>query len=110
MLVYVVVLFAISTVEIGCNVKLNELMFIDNRAFPGGPVAWYAANFNVPVSTAANAAYITGNFLADALLVGVYGLVVNLYVDDPLALEDVYAVGLVPRHFLSFHCIPWVYR
>ncbi|KAI0663838.1 hypothetical protein C8Q70DRAFT_953067 [Cubamyces menziesii] len=68
MLVYVVVLFAISTVEIGCNVKLNELMFIDNRAFPGGPVAWYAANFNVPVSTAANAAYITGNFLADALL------------------------------------------
>lgn len=66
---YVFLLFLMGTVNLACNTKMAQLMFIDNRAFPGGPNAWFFANYNNTNNTAGNASYIIANFLADGLLV-----------------------------------------
>lgn len=112
MLAYVLALFTTSTVVIGCNVRINELMFIDNRAFPGGPNAWYEHFFDIPVSIVANAAYIIGNCLADGLLVrhALHGAIVLHCTNKLAVMENVYAMGLTAGRFHSLHYFPWVYR
>lgn len=62
-------LFAMGTVNLACNTKMTELMFIDNRGYPGGPNGWFIAYYSEGVNTAGNVAYIVANFLADGLLV-----------------------------------------
>ncbi len=66
---YVFLLFLMGTVNLACNTKMTQLMFIDNRAFPGGPNAWFFANYNNTNNTTGNASYIIANFLAYGLLV-----------------------------------------
>ncbi|KAI0649022.1 hypothetical protein C8Q79DRAFT_1007597 [Trametes meyenii] len=65
---YVCVLFIMGTINLACNTKLAQLMFIDNRAYPGGPNAWFFANYSLSVNTAGNGSYIIANFFADGLL------------------------------------------
>ena len=60
-------MFVTGTVNFACNTRVTQLMFIDNRGFPGGPMAWFFANY--PMNTAGNAGYVVANFFADALLV-----------------------------------------
>ena len=62
-----------GTVNLACNTRMTQLMFIDNRAFPGGPNAWFNANYSNGVNTAGNASYIIANFFADSLLVSLRG-------------------------------------
>ena len=62
-------LFAMGTVNLACNTKMTELMFIDNRGYPGGPNGWFIAYYSEGVNTAGNVAYSVANFLADGLLV-----------------------------------------
>lgn len=66
---FIFLLFLMGTINLACNTKMNQLMFIDNRDFPGGPNAWFFTNYNSGINTAGNAAYIIANFLADGLLV-----------------------------------------
>lgn len=45
-------------------------IFIDNINFPGGPVGFNTAvEYSLPSPIVSNAAYISGNVFADALLV-----------------------------------------
>ncbi|KAI0649025.1 hypothetical protein C8Q79DRAFT_488197 [Trametes meyenii] len=68
LLVYVFALFALGTINFAGNTRITQLMFIDNRAYPGGPNAWFKANYNNVNVTDGNAAYIIANFMADGLL------------------------------------------
>ena len=44
-------------------------MFIDNRAYPGGPNAWFFAFYSAGTNTAGNSSYVVANALADGVLV-----------------------------------------
>ncbi|KLO11089.1 hypothetical protein SCHPADRAFT_831580 [Schizopora paradoxa] len=65
----VCLLFAMGTLNNGCGIKFTELMWIDDRNFPGGPPAWILANFNNSNNVVEEAAYIVANFVADASLI-----------------------------------------
>ncbi|KAI0749659.1 hypothetical protein C8Q80DRAFT_1101643 [Daedaleopsis nitida] len=65
---FTIIMFAMGTLNFACNTRMTELMFIDNRAFPGGPMAWFITNYADGVNTAGNAGYIIANFFADGLL------------------------------------------
>lgn len=69
LITFIWILFVMGTINFACNTRMTQLMFIDNRAFPGGPMAWFMTNYGNGVNTAGNAGYIIANFLADALLV-----------------------------------------
>ena len=66
---FIWIMFAMGTVNLARTTRMTQLMFIDNRASPGGPNAWFTANYSNGVNTAGNAAYIIANFFADSLLV-----------------------------------------
>ncbi len=69
LLLFISTLFAMGTINLACNTKMTQLMFIDNRGFPGGPNAWFFAFYSDGINTAGNASYIIANFLTDGLLV-----------------------------------------
>ena len=58
-----------GTLNFACNTRMNQLEFIDNRNFPGGPNAWFFSFYSYGVNTAGNVGYIVANFFADGLLV-----------------------------------------
>ena len=66
---FVLVMFVTGTVNFACNTRMTQLMFINNRGFPGGPMAWFFTNYAMDTNTAGNAGYVIANFFADALLV-----------------------------------------
>ncbi|TBU51881.1 hypothetical protein BD310DRAFT_890234 [Dichomitus squalens] len=65
---FISLLFAMGTVNLACNTRMTQLMFIDNRAFPGGPNAWFFAFYSLGTNTAGNASYVVANALADGVL------------------------------------------
>lgn len=69
MLAFVCVLFAVTTVGTGAGMKWAELVWIDNRGFPGGPAAYILTNFSNPMNILSFASYVVGNFMTDLLLV-----------------------------------------
>ena len=71
LLTLITLLFALATVNMACNTRMNQLEFIDNRNFPGGPNAWFFTFYSLGVNTAGNAAYVVANVLTDGLLVSI---------------------------------------
>ncbi|KAM5531778.1 hypothetical protein V8D89_014548 [Ganoderma adspersum] len=67
-LAFIFVLFAMGTIDVACNTRMTQLMFIDNRAYPGGPNAWFSAFYSIGVNTAGNTSYVVANALADGVL------------------------------------------
>jgi hypothetical protein len=53
-LVYVCVIFTLGTVGFGGQVKFDELTFIQNRNFPGGPLAYNLLMYNEKVNVMSN--------------------------------------------------------
>lgn len=105
-------LFAMGTINVGCNTKMMQLSFIDNRAYPGGPNAWFFAYYSDNINTTGNISYIIANFLADGLLVGIVRLreftlrILNM---RRLALENICRVEYALGHRFPFCCISRVY-
>jgi hypothetical protein len=62
-------MFILGTIFVGANTKVNELSFVDNRNFPGGPNAYLAANYNSHPNLLGNTMFVIANWLADSLLV-----------------------------------------
>jgi len=60
--------FALGTIQLAAQVKFGELVWIDYRNFPGGPVAWYKGHYDNVFNTLEFAGFISANFLADAVL------------------------------------------
>ena len=69
MLIFGFVLFAVNTVGTAAGMKWVELIWIDNRGFPGGPAAFIMNDFSNSMNILSFAAYVVGNILTDLLLV-----------------------------------------
>ncbi|KNZ78859.1 hypothetical protein J132_09542 [Termitomyces sp. J132] len=68
-LLYVTALFSLACVNVALNIRFNELVYIDNRGYPGGPLAFLLQQQAVPVNIAGNSETIVISFLSDALLI-----------------------------------------
>ena len=89
---FIWVMFATGAINLACTTRMTQLMFIDNRAFPGGPNAWFNANYSNGANTAGNAAYIIANFFADSLLVSTRVMTEKASLMHATAVENVRSV------------------
>ncbi|KAH7107311.1 hypothetical protein BKA62DRAFT_682985 [Auriculariales sp. MPI-PUGE-AT-0066] len=65
---FILLLFLGSTVFVVTNYIWSQLMWIDARAYPGGPPAFFSEQFGIWINTVSNSALAFNNFLLDALL------------------------------------------
>jgi len=68
-LVFVTVLFALATVNIALNIRFAQAVYILNRGYPGGPLAYLLEQQAVPTNIAGNAEAVVIAFLSDGLLI-----------------------------------------
>jgi hypothetical protein len=66
--IYVLLLFTMGNVGNAANIKVGEVIWIDNRNFPGGPNAFYAQGGG-PFNNTANVVYIINSWFQDGMLV-----------------------------------------
>ena len=59
MLAYICVLFTLGTVGFGGQVKFNEMMFVQYRDFPGGPLGFNFGMYNTDSSNMATTSYVS---------------------------------------------------
>lgn len=72
-LTYVFVLFALGTVGNAANAKIQELAFVYNRNYPGGPSNYLVEQSTVnPLTLTGTASYIIASWMEDGLLVSLY--------------------------------------
>jgi len=65
---YTCVIFTVGIVFIGMNMHELQLMFIDNREFPGGPIAYELSHYSDADFVIANSCAIIAGWLADGFL------------------------------------------
>ncbi|KAK0438634.1 hypothetical protein EV421DRAFT_1738388 [Armillaria borealis] len=80
---YVVLLVLLSTIYTACNIHSNEMAWIDERGYPGGPLEYQLEQSNTATIVVANVAAITITFLADSCMVSTH-LVAALEVLHPV--------------------------
>ncbi|KZV64550.1 hypothetical protein PENSPDRAFT_668999 [Peniophora sp. CONT] len=68
LLAYVLVMFSLGTAAIFCHLHWVQQFLIDNRNFPGGPLAYDAAFYANAGNIAGVACYFIMNWMADGLL------------------------------------------
>ena len=68
-LIFVFLLFALGTVNICFNMHFGQMVWIDNRNYPGGPYAYLVQQEGNTLLTAGDAESILVSLLADGLLV-----------------------------------------
>ena len=59
MLAYICVLFTLGTVGFGGQLKFNEMMFVQYRDFPGGPLGFQFGMYNIGVGNMGTASYVS---------------------------------------------------
>ena len=76
LLAYTTFLFVLGTIFTGCNLRVRQLSYIDNRGFPGkppslppGPIGYTLLSQSKPTSMLSNASFTVANWMADGLLV-----------------------------------------
>lgn len=69
LLAYITVLFILNSLYAAFTARGDELNYIDDRNYPGGPVGYFNNSGNVPVNLGAQIVYFLGTFFADALQV-----------------------------------------
>ena len=69
LLIYVCVIFILSTLAMASQAEMTQLGFIDDRDFPGGPAAYEKLEFSIPVSSLGNYCVCMMNWFSDILLV-----------------------------------------
>lgn len=72
-LIFNSLLFAIGTINLACSIKFNEDAWINEREYPGGPYEFIVQQQSRPILTLGNTASILASFMADGLLVHVFG-------------------------------------
>ncbi|KAI0919677.1 hypothetical protein AcW1_003132 [Taiwanofungus camphoratus] len=80
-LVFICCVFFMATINICCSINFNERAWIDDRNFPGGPLAFFSERQSLPVNVASIATSVITLFLADSLLIyRCHALWKNLYI------------------------------
>jgi len=65
---YVFAMWTLATVGLAGTAKFNQMVFVDDRDFPGGPNAFTGAFYSTWVNMLSFAAYIVMNWMASALV------------------------------------------
>ena len=68
-LAYITVLFILESLVMASSTWVIESMFIPNRNYPGGPIAWFLAAGNAPLNVAFFASFFILTFMSDLLVV-----------------------------------------
>jgi len=68
MIAYITLNFILGSIGNAANIKFNEMVFIDDRDFPGGPNAYFTAENSVTINVLAYAVYIVNTWTQDGLL------------------------------------------
>lgn len=71
LLFYITLLFVIESIYTAVQARTVQLMYIDNRNYPGGPWAYFLATQNLPVNVMFYATLFVLTFLSDLLVVSV---------------------------------------
>ena len=71
LLLFVIVIFALSTITTPIGMWVSMNIYINDRNYPGGPSVYLVVSFSDPVNSVANACIVTSAFVSDALLVSV---------------------------------------
>lgn len=66
---YISMMFCLATIFVGLNTRSLQMGLIDNRNYPGGPVAYWTNAYSLALTVVPNAASVISSWLADALLV-----------------------------------------
>ena len=69
LLAYVAVIWIIATVHLSTRIKWYEMIWIDNRNIPGGPIGVLFNKFSLPINTVGNASFVINNCLTDLMVV-----------------------------------------
>ncbi|KAF9066945.1 hypothetical protein BDP27DRAFT_1329721 [Rhodocollybia butyracea] len=69
LIAYAWITFGLATIFIGMDLHTLELMFIDHRDVPGGPIAYSASQYSSVFVVFANSTFIVAEWFADAFLV-----------------------------------------
>ena len=69
LLIYVCVIFILSTLTMASQAEMTQLGFIDYRDFPGGPAAYEKLKFSSPISSLGNYCVSLMDWFSDSLLV-----------------------------------------
>jgi len=74
---YITILFALGTIGFGGNAKFNEMTYIEDRNYPGGPNAFTAEQYSDTVNIMSFASYVVMSWFADGLVLYRYLLIWN---------------------------------
>ncbi|KAJ2925020.1 hypothetical protein H1R20_g12085, partial [Candolleomyces eurysporus] len=66
---YITTIFLLALVTITCNIRHNQLSWIDNRNYPGGPLGFILEQQPNVVNTVGNSAGLILAFMVDSLLI-----------------------------------------
>ena len=66
---YITLLFLLGSLANAIDMRMSQMIFVDNRDFPGGPGAYAVTTYTVPINILCTAACVIGGWLQDALLV-----------------------------------------
>lgn len=65
----VLLLFALATIELACQIRIFEIAYIDGRNIPGGPVVWLGLEYTLVPGALGLGAFVVASFVADSFLV-----------------------------------------
>ncbi|EIN04130.1 hypothetical protein PUNSTDRAFT_76804 [Punctularia strigosozonata HHB-11173 SS5] len=77
MLAYIFMLFTLGSLGNAANIKFNEMVFVDNRDYPGGPNAYFIEQNGVWINVLSYGVYIVNTWLQDGLLLYRFHLIWN---------------------------------
>jgi hypothetical protein len=63
-------LLLLESLLVGTSICVLEEMYIQNRNYTGGPMAWFLAEANAPANVAFYSSLFSLTFLSDLLVVG----------------------------------------
>lgn len=66
---YITINFILGSIGNAANILDTQYTFIDNRAFPGGPLAYAVVSYGIPFNVAGFVAYVINAWFQDGLLV-----------------------------------------
>ena len=83
---YVTLLLSLSSLWIAAGVWTSNDIFVNNRNYPGGPLAYFLATQNLPPNVIVRVALFTVTFLSDLLVVSKIEWLLSAQCFDPVDL------------------------
>ncbi|KZT28830.1 hypothetical protein NEOLEDRAFT_1154312 [Neolentinus lepideus HHB14362 ss-1] len=99
-MIYVFVLFALGTIGNAANTQFNEMTFVDDRDYPGGPNAFFVEQNSYWFNVVGYSVYIVNTWLQDGLLLYRFILIWNFRYWMLVVPTLLYLVSIIMSCFL----------